>query len=237
MRTPRHALAGVPVPMLAILLAALVAGCGAGSAPSSSGAPAGHYSADAQGLCKAAQKGDLDALRRLAPQRAAAQPALVLDGERFCLEGALAGRAAKLDLAAVLGEIKPPAAELNRVYASSTGMTARDVPQAEALARAAGQRAVSLYAGGSVVEATPLMWAVWSGDLPAVQALLALGADPNLASIVPVQVGSQTMADHGVVRISVTPLFEAHRLQHPSIAKLLARHGAKPQIGAQRPQP
>jgi hypothetical protein len=186
------------------------------------------YKLEPQAACKAAGRGDVEALRLLA-QAGQTKRSLVADGERFCLEGALAGRSGKVDVAAVLDEIKPVRAEFNRVYASSLGMTARDVPQAEALGRAAGHRAVDLYAGGAVVEATPLMWAVWSNDLDAVQALLAHGADPNLAATVPMRVDG---AAQGLVRVSTSPLFEAHRLQRPQIAQALARHGARPYIAS-----
>jgi hypothetical protein len=186
------------------------------------------YKLEPQAACKAAGRGDVEALRLLA-QAGQTKRSLVADGERFCLEGALAGRSGKVDVAAVLDEIKPVRAEFNRVYASSLGMTARDVPQAEALGRAAGHRAVDLYAGGAVVEATPLMWAVWSNDLEAVQALLAHGADPNLAATVPMRVDG---AAQGLVRVSTSPLFEAHRLQRPQIAQALARHGARPHVAS-----
>lgn len=186
------------------------------------------YKLEPQAACKAAGRGDVEALRLLA-QAGQTKRSLVADGERFCLEGALAGRSGKVDVAAVLDELKPVRAEFNRVYASSLGMTARDVPQAEALGRAAGHRAVDLYAGGAVVEATPLMWAVWSNDLDAVQALLAHGADPNLAATVPMRVDG---AAQGLVRVSTSPLFEAHRLQRPQIAQALARHGARPHIAS-----
>lgn len=216
----------------ATTLIAMLAGCGAGATAPAELLSQRGYKLEPQAACKAAGRGDIEALRLLA-QAGQTQRSLVADGERFCLEGVLAGRAGKIDLAALLDEVKPPKAEFNRVYASSTGMTARDVPQADALARAAGHRAVDLYAGGSVVEATPLMWAVWSGDLVAVQALLAHGADPNLAAVVPMKVGQATP---GLVRVTTSPLFEAHRLQHAQIAKLLARHGARSHIGTERPE-
>jgi Ankyrin repeat len=202
-----------------------LAGCGISeAAPKESLAQRG-YAINAEGACKAAARGDVDALRLLA-QAGQAQRSLVIDGERFCLESALIARGgAKVDAAAVINEVKPAQAELNRAYASSTGMTARDVPQAEALARAAGHRAADLYTGGAVVEATPLMLAVWSGNQEAVQAMLAHGANPNLVSVVPVKaVTEQTQV---VVRIIASPLFEAQRLRHDGIAKLLGQHGAK----------
>jgi hypothetical protein len=201
-------------------------GCGS-DAPAETLSQRG-YKLEPQAACKAAGRGDVEALRLLA-QAGQTQRSLVADGERFCLEGVLAGRAGKVDVAAVLEELRPVKTEFNRVYASSLGMTARDVPQAEALGRAAGHRAVDLYAGGAVVEATPLMWAVWSNDLDAVQALLAHGADPNLASTVPMRV---TGAAQDLVRVSTSPLFEAHRLQRPQIAQALSRRGAKSQIAS-----
>lgn len=223
-RTTAHA-AAVAAAMLIGL-----PGCGSG-APAETLSQRG-YKLEPQAACKAAGRGDVEALRLLA-QAGQAQRSLVADGERFCLEGALAGRTGKVDVAAVLDELKPVKTEFNRVYASSLGMTARDVPQAEALGRAAGHRAVDLYAGGAVVEATPLMWAVWANDLDAVQALLAHGADPNLASTVPMRV---TGAAQGLVRISTSPLFEAHRLQRPQIAQALAKQGAKSHIASQAPK-
>ena len=66
-----------------------------------------------------------------------------------------------------------------------------------------------------------------------VQALLAHGADPNLASTVPMRV---TGAAQGLVRVSTSPLFEAHRLQRPQIAQALARQGAKSHIASQAPK-
>lgn len=89
-----------------------------------------------------------------------------------------------------------------------------------------------------MVEATPLIWAVWAGDRPAVEALLAHGDDPNLPSHVSVHVsgkevlvGEQTVKTNAeLVRISASPLFEAHRLQHDQIAQLLARQGARPSV-------
>jgi hypothetical protein len=38
------------------------------------------------------------------------------------------------------------------------------------------------------------------------------------------------------VRVSTSPLFEAHRLQRPQIAQALARHGAKSHIASQTPK-
>jgi Ankyrin repeat len=212
---------------------AVFTGCGVSeAAPKESLAQRG-YSINAEGGCKAAARGDVQALRLLA-QAGHAQRSLVIDGERFCLEGALVARGgAKMDAAAVINEVKPAKAELNRAYASSTGMTARDVPQADALARAAGHRAIDLYAGGAVVEATPLMLAVWSGNQDAVQAMLAHGADPNVRSVVPVK--AVTEQTQGVVRISASPLFEAQRLQHAGIAKLLGQHGGKSVVASAKP--
>jgi hypothetical protein len=121
----------------ALLMALALAACGSGDNPGATLAERG-YPADARGTCKAAGKNDLEALKLLAQAGPAAR-SLVLDGERFCLEAALVGRAhPKVDVAAVLEHVKPAKAEFNRVYASSTGMTARDVPQAETLARGGG---------------------------------------------------------------------------------------------------
>lgn len=224
-RTTAHAAA------LAAAMLMGLAGCGS-DAPAAEVLSQRGYKLEPQAACKAAGRGDVEALRLLA-QAGQTQRSLVADGERFCLEGVLAGRAGKVDVAAVLQELKPAKAEFNRAYASSTGMTARDVPQAEALGRAAGHRAVDLYAGGAVVEATPLMWAVWANDLDAVQALLAHGADPNLASTVPMRVNG---AAQGLVRVNTSPLFEAHRLQRSQIAQALAKHGAKSHIASQAPK-
>lgn len=210
------------------LVAALLAACGSDATAPAEALSQRGYRLEPQSACKAAGRGDVEALRLLA-QAGQTPRSLVIDGDRFCLEGALIGRSARVDVAAVLDELKPARSEFNRAYASSTGMTARDVPQAEALARAAGHRAVDLYAGGAVVEATPLMWAVWADDLAAVQALLAHGADPNLAANVPMKVNS---AAQGLVRVRTSPLFEAHRLQRTQIASLLSRHGARSQIAS-----
>jgi len=217
----------------------LLAACGAGDTSNHTAALAQRgYAIDAKGVCRALGQGDLDALRLL-EQSGAKLTTLVIDGDRFCLEAPLAGKAPKVDLAALFALVKPSRAELNRVYASATGMTARDVPQAEALARAAGQRAVNLYAGGKVVEATPLMWAIWSNDSAATEQLLRQGADPNLAARVPVHVGAAAgvqTAREEAVNINTTPLFEAHRLQRTAIVRLLERHGAKASIAAEKPK-
>lgn len=218
----------------------VLAACGAADADPLQALAKIGYKADSDSVCKAAGKGDVAALKLMA-QAGQAQRSLVIDGDRFCLEGALAGRAGKVDVAAVIGEVKPAAADLNRAYASAIGMTARDVPQADALTRAAGHRGESFYAGGKVVEATPLMLAVWSGDTAAVRSLLEHGADTNLPSRVPVQVqsgqsaaGAQAVTGNAIVYISITPLFEAHRLQKPQIAKLLSQRGAKALIASQK---
>jgi hypothetical protein len=219
----------------------LLAACGAADADPTQALAKLGYKPGPEGLCQAAGKGDVAALRLMA-RTGHAPPSLVMDGERFCLEGALAGRAGKVDVAAVLGEIKPAASDLSRAYASALGMTARDVPQADVLARTAGHRGNDFYAGGKVVEATPLMMAVWSGDTAAVQSLLEHGADPNVPSRIPVQVqsgqsaaGAQAVTGNALVHISATPLFEAHRLQRPQIAKLLSARGAKALIASQKP--
>lgn len=224
------------------VLSTVLSGCGAGAASPTDTLAQRGYKASADGVCRAVSKGDVEALRLMA-QAGVTQRTLVVDGDRFCLEGPLAGRAGKVDIAALLEQVQPAPTELNRAYASTTGMTARDVPQAEALARAAGQRAIDLYAGGAAVEATPLMWAVWSGNADAVQSLLARGVDPNLPSVVPVliggssmQLGQQTMVTKETVRISVTPLFEAHRLRNDKIVALLSRMGAKPVVSAEKPK-
>jgi hypothetical protein len=226
---------------LILALASLLSlpGCGANANSAAEALATRGYAVDAKSACKAAGLGDVGALRLLA-QAGVATPSLVQEGDRFCLEAALIGRGAKVDIGGVLSEIKAAKAELNRAYPSATGMTARDVPNAEQLARAAGHRPSSLYAGGQVVEATPLMWAVWAGDRAAVEALLAHGADPNLPSHVAVHVSAKDMVVDGqaikspaaLVRISANPLFEAHRLQHKQIAQLLARQGAKPSLSS-----
>jgi hypothetical protein len=220
--------------------AGLLAACG-GAEPAQALAQLG-YKPGPESACRAASKGDVAALKLMA-QAGQAVRSLVVDGDRFCLESALAGRAGKVDVAAVIGEVKPAAAELNHAYASAIGMTARDVPQADALTRAAGHRGENFYAGGKVVEATPLMLAVWAGDTMAVQSLLEHGADPNLPSRIPVQVkggdtsvSAQAVAPNTLVNISATPLFEAHRLQRAQIAKLLAQRGAKALITSQKAQ-
>jgi Ankyrin repeat len=219
----------------------MLAACGAGNADPTQALAKLGYKPGAEGACQAAGKGDVAALKLMAQAGQAAR-SLVIDGDRLCVERALAGRAGKVDVAAVIGEIKPVAAELNRAYASATGMTARDVPQAEMLTRAAGHRGDDFYAGGKVIEATPLMWAVWSGDAAAVQSLLDHGADPNVPSRVPVQVhsgqsaaGARAVTGGSLVHISATPLFEAHRLQKTQIAKLLSQRGAKALIATQKP--
>ncbi len=221
-------------------LTMLLAACGAGDADPTQALAKLGYKPGPDGVCQAAAKGDVAALRLMAQAGQTAR-SLVIDGDRFCLEGALAGRAGKVDVAAVLAEIKPAAAELNRAYASALGMTARDVPQADVLARTAGHRGNDFYVGGKVVEATPLMLAVWSGDAAAVQSLLDHGADPNVPSRIPLQVqigqnaaGAQDVTSNALVYISATPLFEAHRLQKPQIAKLLTARGAKAQIASQK---
>jgi Ankyrin repeat len=222
-----------PVALSIACACLLLAACGAGDADPTKALAQLGYKPGPEGVCQAAGKGDVAALRLMAQAGQTAR-SLVIDGDRFCLEGALAGRAGKVDVAAVLAEIKPAAADLNRAYASALGMTARDVPQADVLARTAGHRGNDFYAGGKVVEATPLMLAVWSGDAAAVQSLLDHGADPNLPSRVPMQVqsgqsaaGAQAVTGNALVYISATPLFEAHRLQKPPIVKLLSARGAK----------
>lgn len=224
-------------PLMACALL-LLAACGAGDADPTQALAKLGYKPGPEGVCQAAGKGDVAALRLMA-QAGQTSRSLVIDGDRFCLEGALAGRAGKVDVAAVLGEIKPAAADLNRAYASALGMTARDVPQADVLARTAGHRGNDFYAGGKVIEATPLMLAVWSGDAAAVQSLLDHGADPNLPSRIPLQVqsgqsaaGAQAVAGNALVHISATPLFEAHRLQKPQLVKLLSARGAKALIAS-----
>lgn len=227
----------------ALLALLTLPGCGANAGSASAALATRGYAVDAQSACKAAGLGDVATLRLLA-QAGVDTQSLVREGDRFCLEAALIGRGIKVDVAAVLSEVKPARAELNRAYPSATGMTARDVPGAEQLARAAGHRPTSLYAGGQVVEATPLMWAVWAGNRPAVEALLAHGADPNLASHVAVHVSGRDMLVDGqaikspaeLVRISANPLFEAHRLQHAQIAQLLTRQGAKSSVSSAKVQ-
>jgi hypothetical protein len=216
----------------------LLAACGAGDADPTKALAKLGYKPGPEGVCQAAGKGDVVALKLMTKAGQTAR-SLVIDGDRFCLEGALAGRAGKVDVAAVLAEIKPAAADLNRAYASALGMTARDVPQADVLARTAGHRGNDFYAGGKVVEATPLMLAVWTGDAAAVQSLLDHGADPNVPSRVPMQVqsgqsaaGAQAVTGNALVYISATPLFEAHRLQKPPIVKLLSARGAKALIAS-----
>jgi Ankyrin repeat len=216
----------------------VLAACGAGDADPAQALAKLGYKPERESACRAAGKGDVAALKLMA-QAGQATRSLVIDGDRFCLESALAGRAGKIDVAAVMSEVKPDAAELNRAYASAIGMTARDVPQADTLTRAAGHRGENFYAGGKVVEATPLMLAVWAGNAAAVQSLLEHGADPNVPSRIPVQVqsghsaaGAQAVSSGSLMQISTTPLFEAHRLQQPQIVKLLSQRGAKALISS-----
>ena len=220
------ALTQTSIAAAALACAAGLSGCGVNAASATEDLKARGYGADAKSVCKAAGAGDVSALRLLA-QAGIPTGSLVIDSERFCLEPALIGRGGKVDVGAVLAKLKPAKAELDRSYASATGMTARDIPQAEQLARAAGYRATSLYAGGQVVEATPLMWAVWAGDQAAVEALLAHGVNPNLPSRIAVHVSGKEL-----VLISANPLFEAHRLQHGKIAQLLTSSGGKPTVSS-----
>jgi hypothetical protein len=218
----------------------VLAACGAGDADPVQALAKLGYKPERESACRAVGQGDLAALKLMA-QAGQATRSLVIDGDRFCLESALAGRAGKVDVAAVMSEVNPAATELNRAYASAIGMTARDVPQADTLTRAAGHRGENFYAGGKVVEATPLMLAVWAGDAAAVQSLLEHGADPNVPSRIPVQVqsghsaaGAQAVTGGSLVQISTTPLFEAHRLQKPQIVKLLTQRGGKALIASQK---
>ena len=218
-----------------------LAGCGSSADSTAAHLAAKGYSVTAEHWCRAACSGDVEALRLFARTSVATQ-SLVLDGDRFCLEAALVGQPRqRADIGAVLDELKPGKKVLNRAYASSTGKTAQDVPDADQLARAAGHRATSLFAGGRVIEATPLMWAVWANDAAAVQALLDHGADPNLRSHIPIMVGAALnggkaqLSSSELVRIAANPLFEALRLRRDPIAQLLTRHGAKPHVSSSKP--
>jgi hypothetical protein len=219
----------------------LLAACGAGDADPAKALAQRGYSLTPASLCKAMGQGDVTALQLAA--KAGQGPRSLLDGDRLCIESALVGKSGKVDVAAILGAVNPPAAELQRTYASGIGMTARDVPQADLLARAAGHTGQNFYVGGKVIKATPLMLAVWANDAAAVQSLLERGADPNVPSKIPLQVqgGQSSAAAHSVahsalIHISATPLFEAYRLQRQSVAKLLAQRGAKAHIASQKPQ-
>jgi hypothetical protein len=230
---------------IAVLLAcsvSLLGACGAGDADPAKALAQRGYSLTPASLCKAMGQGDVTALQ-LAAKAGQAPRSLLIDGDRLCVESALVGKSGKVDVAAILGAVDPPAAELQRTYASGIGMTARDVPQADTLARAAGHTGQNFYVGGKVIEATPLMLAVWANDAAAVQSLLERGADPNVPSKIPLQVqgGESSAAAHSVapnalIHISATPLFEAYRLQRQSVAKLLAQRGAKAHIASQKPQ-
>lgn len=81
--------------------------------------------------------------------------------------------------------------------------------------------------------ATPLMFAVWSGNKPAAAALLTAGANSSIGARITV-VGSPSIDPAEYQRrwlvLDVPPLFEARRLGHRDIVGLLETAGAQGRV-------
>ena len=170
------ALAQASIATAALACAAGLSGCGVNAASATEDLKARGYGADAKSVCKAAGAGDVSALRLLA-QAGIPTGSLVIDSERFCLEPALIGRGGKVDVGAVLAKLKPAKAELDRSYASATGMTARDIPQAEQL--------VAVHVSGKelvLISANPLFEAHRLQHGKIAQLLTSRGGKPTLSS-------------------------------------------------------
>lgn len=82
----------------------------------------------------------------------------------------------------------------------------------------------------SKATATPVMFAVWGGNVAAINALISQGTDMNAASKLVASISSTPMP--ALFDISITPMAEAKRLQLTEVQAALLQAGAQATVKA-----
>lgn len=170
------------------------------------------------GLCEAAMNARPVVLTLMAQE--SIHPGTLVQNGQFCLERVLReGPLQPRDWDQVLTAVAARSHELNRAYEAEAEV---DIPKLDRLLETLHLAESSKHTRGwkpivVEVQATPLMWTVWSGNAEASKALLRHGAGAQALSSI-----SVVAAGGGVVRVKLTPASEAQRLG------LSQQHGMPP---------
>lgn len=180
-----------------------------------------------QAVCDVLSKGDLQSARLLKAAGVEHAPVSVTLGGgqfAFCLEEAFLEKTEEALVSQALGILPMSKDDLRRVYlVQSVGMGSdAGLQPMTLLAKVglAGPGRVRL----SSVRATPLVMAIWRGDIALVDALLAQGADPNESARYDFGIGAR------METVGVSPLTEAERLGRAGIATGLKASGGLPSM-------
>lgn len=183
-------------------------------------------------VCRAFNAGNIEALKLIARNgMKSASISEPLGGGQYalCIEPMLLAAEQGLDIESMLAILPIAARDLSRLHVSQQlGVLDSGPISLPPLFKAAGAGA-DAKARLLHVFASPLMFAVWGGNLAATQILLKAGADPNQGADLGVLHGPLA---HGPLTYSltVTPLFEARRLSHTALVKALAAAGARSEV-------
>jgi len=182
------------------------------------------FSLAPQDVCRAIAQGNVEAARLFKEAGVAdAKASIALGGGQsaFCLEPAFLESSKVGGIAAALGALPIDPDDLRRLYiVQAFGMGNEGALQPWALLPKVGVN-VTGRTRLSSVRATPLMLAVWGGDVALVDALLTQGANADEGGRYDFGVGSQMLT------VSASPLAEALRLGRTDVAQRLKAAGGR----------
>lgn len=185
------------------------------------------FNAGAEDTCRAVSTGAVNVLQLMQKlQEFKTSLSVVLGGGQYalCIEEALLDARRGVAVARALSQIEVRAEDVNRLYVaqtigagSSEALRPLDVLATVGLATETRSRLMS-------ARATPLMYSVWGNNMPAVEALLAQGADANQSSRFDYSVGTR------MTSVAISPMAEAQRLGRSALEKRLRAAGARAEI-------
>ena len=180
------------------------------------------YALTQQDVCRAIVEGNVQAARLFKEAGVpVAKTSVALGGGQhaFCLEPAFLGQ--RRGIGAALGVLPIDPGDLRRLYmVQAFGVGHEGALQPLVLLSEVGVNMAGRTRLSSV-RATPLLLAVWGGDVEVVDVLLAQGAEPNAGGRYDFGVGTQMLT------VSVSPLAEAQRLGRTDIAQRLKAAGGR----------
>lgn len=185
-------------------------------------------------VCRAFSAGNTEALKLFAKIGGTTASVSEPAGQGIhvlCIELLLLSAGKTPDIDAMLTILPIPARDLNRLhYSAQLGLINSGPIALPPLLKGAG---VASDAGAQLqtVYASPLMFAVWGGNLAAAQALLKAGADPNQGAKLDVMRTFKPLSNDPLVySLTVTPLLEARRLGHAGLIEALVVAGARAKV-------